>query len=174
MPDKPILICYDGSDEADRAIKVAAAMFASHRAIKVAAAMFASHRAIVLDVGPVLTETESIAALAPVMPGQAFEDENLDDALRTARVGAQRAEEAGFAAEPRAGVAAPTWESIVEAANDVDAAVIVLGSRGLRGAQELFKGSVSHAVAEHAQRPVLIVPHATDSRRASGALASSS
>jgi nucleotide-binding universal stress UspA family protein len=153
MPDKPILICYDGSDEADRAIKVAAAMFASHRAI-------------VLDVGPVLTETESIAALAPVMPGQAFEDENLDDALRTARMGAQRAEEAGFAAEARAGVAAPTWESIVEAANDVDAAVIVLGSRGLRGAQELFEGSVSHAVAEHAQRPVLIVPHSTDSRQA--------
>ena len=102
------------------------------------------------------------------MPGQAFEDENLDDALRTARTGAQRAEEAGFAAEPRAGVAAPTWESIVEAANDVDAAVIVLGSRGLRGVRELVEGSVSHTVAEHARRPVLIVPHPTDSRQVPG------
>jgi nucleotide-binding universal stress UspA family protein len=155
MPDNPILICYDGSDEADRAIEVAATLFSSRRAV-------------VLDVGPLVTETESIAALSPVVPGQAFEDENLDAALRTARVGAGRAEEAGFVAEARAGLAAPTWESIVEAANDVDAAVIVLGSRGLHGARELFEGSVSHAVAEHAQRPVLIVPHATDSRRAPG------
>jgi nucleotide-binding universal stress UspA family protein len=153
MPDNPILICYDGSDEADRAIEVAARLFASHRAI-------------VLDVGAVLTQTESIAALSPVVPGQAFEDENLDNAVRTARLGAQRAEEAGFAAEARAGVAAPTWESIVEAANDVDAAVIVLGSRGLRGVRELAEGSVSHTVAEHARRPVLIVPHAIDSRQA--------
>jgi nucleotide-binding universal stress UspA family protein len=144
MPDTPILICYDGSSEADRAIDVAAALFSAYQAI-------------VLDVGPVLTETESIAALAPVMPGQAFEDENLDDALGTARVGVQRAEERGLAAEGRAGVAAPTWESIIEAADDVDAAVIVLGSRGLHGLRELFEGSVSHSVAQHAHRPVLIV-----------------
>jgi nucleotide-binding universal stress UspA family protein len=143
MPDTPILICYDGSDEADRAIDAAAALFVSRRAV-------------VLDVGPVLTETESIAALAPVMPGQAFEDENLDDALGTARAGVQRAEERGFAAEGRAGVAAPTWESIIEVADDVDAAVIVLGSRGMHGLRELFEGSVSHSVAQHARRPVLI------------------
>jgi nucleotide-binding universal stress UspA family protein len=47
---------------------------------------------------------------------------------------------------------------VVEAADDVDAAVIVIGSRGLTGTQELLKGSLSHDVAEHARRPVLIVP----------------
>jgi nucleotide-binding universal stress UspA family protein len=36
--------------------------------------------------------------------------------------------------------------------------VIVLGSRGLTGVREAFEGSVSHDVAEHAGRPVLIVP----------------
>jgi nucleotide-binding universal stress UspA family protein len=36
--------------------------------------------------------------------------------------------------------------------------VIVVGSRGLTGLRELFEGSVSHDVAEHACRPVLIVP----------------
>jgi nucleotide-binding universal stress UspA family protein len=36
--------------------------------------------------------------------------------------------------------------------------VIVIGSRGLSGAKEVFEGSVSHQVAEHARRPVLIVP----------------
>jgi nucleotide-binding universal stress UspA family protein len=145
MSDNPILICYDGSDEADRAIEAAAALFSPRRAV-------------VLDVGPVLTETESIAAFSPVVPGEGFEDENLDDALSTARVGARRAEKAGFAATARAGVAAPTWEAIVEVGNDLDAAVIVLGSRGAHGVREQFEGSVSHAVAQHAQRPVLIVP----------------
>jgi nucleotide-binding universal stress UspA family protein len=147
MPDNPILICYDGSDEADRAIIAAAALFTSRRAI-------------VLDVGPVLTDAESIGAFSPVLPGQAFEDLNLDEARRNARVGVERAQQAGFKAAARAEVAAPTWEAIVDVANDVDAAVIVLGSRGLRGLRELFEGSVSHTVAQHAGRPILIVPPA--------------
>ncbi|HEY2938173.1 MAG TPA: universal stress protein [Gaiellaceae bacterium] len=49
---------------------------------------------------------------------------------------------------------------IIDVADEVDAAVIVIGSRGLRGVSELFEGSVSHDVAEHAGRPVLIVPPA--------------
>ena len=45
-------------------------------------------------------------------------------------------------------------------ADEIDAAVIVLGSRGLKGIRERFEGSVSHEVAEHVGRPVLIVPPA--------------
>jgi nucleotide-binding universal stress UspA family protein len=45
--------------------------------------------------------------------------------------------------------------------------VIVLGSRGLKGAREAFEGSVSHQVAEQAGRPVLIVPPPHDRPRAS-------
>jgi nucleotide-binding universal stress UspA family protein len=66
--------------------------------------------------------------------------------------------EAGLSAEPRADLATPTWGGIVEVADEIDAAVIVTGSRGLTGVRELFEGSVSHDVAEHASRPVLIVP----------------
>jgi nucleotide-binding universal stress UspA family protein len=40
--------------------------------------------------------------------------------------------------------------------------VIVIGSRGLKGMREILEGSLSHAVAEHAGRPVLIVPPAHD------------
>jgi nucleotide-binding universal stress UspA family protein len=145
MPDKPLLICYDGSGEADRAIDAAATLLTLHRAI-------------ILDVGPPLTEAESVAALSPVMPGGTFEELNLDDAPRRARAGADRARDAGFAAEAHAGVAAPTWEAIVEVANEIEAALIVLGSRGLNSIRDVFEGSVSHAVAEHARRPVLIVP----------------
>jgi nucleotide-binding universal stress UspA family protein len=145
MDDAPFLICYDGSEDSDRAIEAAAALLGPGHAV-------------VLDIGPPLTTAESLAMISPVVPGQAFEDLNTADALSRARVGAERAEVAGFTAEARATLAAPTWEGIVDVADEIDAAVIVLGSRGLSGARERFIGSVSHQVAEHAGRPVLIVP----------------
>jgi nucleotide-binding universal stress UspA family protein len=145
MNDANILICYDGSDSAKHAIDVAAEILGPRRAV-------------VLDIGPPLTAAESLAVMAPVAPGAAFEGLNEDDARQRAQVGADRARHAGFDAEARADLAAPTWQGIVDVADEIDAAVIVLGSRGLNGARELLEGSVSHEVAEHAGRPVLIVP----------------
>jgi nucleotide-binding universal stress UspA family protein len=145
MKDAPILICYDGSAEADRAIDAAAELFGRRRAV-------------VLDVGPLVTTAESLAAIGPVTPAAAFEGLNEDDAEQRAQAGVEKARRAGFDAEPRAEVAAPTWEEIVDVADEIDAAVIVLGSRGRHGAREAFEGSVSHDVAAHAGRPVLIVP----------------
>jgi nucleotide-binding universal stress UspA family protein len=145
MDDRPVLICYDDSD-------------ASRRAIEVAAANLGPRRAVVLDVGPYVTGAESLALTSSVVPGVAFEEVNESDALRNARLGAQRAREAGFEAEASAELGAPTWEAIVDSADAIDAAVIVMGSRGLRGAKEVLDGSVSHQVAEHSGRPVLIVP----------------
>jgi nucleotide-binding universal stress UspA family protein len=150
MSDTPILICYDGSEEA-------------HHAMDPAFELLGPRRAIVLDVGPPLTGAESMATMGMV-PGAVFEELNADDALMRARAGADQAVRAGFAAEARGGIAAPTWEGIVDVADEIDAAVIVLGSRGLNGFQETFEGSVSHQVAEHAGRPVLIVP-AANARR---------
>jgi nucleotide-binding universal stress UspA family protein len=143
MNDAPLLICYDDSDGARHAIEAAAKLL-PHR------------RAVVLDVAPPLTPAESVAALGAVVPD--FEDLNTDDALARARTGAEHAREAGFDAEARADLAAPTWDGVVEAAEELGAAAIVVGSRGLNGAQELLKGSFSHDVAEHAGRPVLLVP----------------
>jgi nucleotide-binding universal stress UspA family protein len=147
MTDGPILFCYDGSDNADRAIEVTAGLLGSRRSV-------------VLDVGPPLTAAESLAMTSPVVPGAAFEDLNTADALTRARAGAERAITAGFDAEARATIGAPTWEGILDVADEIDASVIVLGSRGLSGAREVFLGSVSRDVAEHSTRPVLIVPPA--------------
>src|SRR5262249_39912616 len=143
--DPTILICYDGSKDADRAIQAAAALLRARHAV-------------VLDVGPTLTTAESFAAISSVVPGTAFDDLNTSDALTRAKVGAEHAREAGFTAEARATLSSPRWEGIVDVADEIDAAVIVIGSRGLTGAREAFEGSVSHEVAEHAGRPVLIVP----------------
>ena len=145
MNNASILICYDGSDSAKHAIDAAADILGPHRAV-------------VLDVGSPLTAAESLAVVAPVAPGAAFEQLNEDDARQRAQVGADHARRAGFDAEARADLAAPTWQGIVDVADEIDAAVIVLGSRGLGAGRELLEGSVSHEVAEHAGRPVLIVP----------------
>ena len=147
MNDAPILICYDGSDDADRAIDVGADLLGPRRAI-------------VLNVGPVLTTAESLAVMSPVTPGAAFEELNEDDALQRARAGVEKARGAGFDAHARGELAAPTWEGIVDTADEIDAAVIVIGSRGLSGLKEIVDGSLSHEVAEHAGRPVLIAPPA--------------
>jgi nucleotide-binding universal stress UspA family protein len=145
VEDGRILICYDGSASA-------------RRAIEEAAKLLGPRRAVVLDVGPLLTEAESLASLSSVVPGNAFEDLNAADATTRAREGAERARHAGFDAEPREELAAPTWEGIVDVAAAIDAALIVMGSRGLSGIREALAGSVSQQVADHAGRPVLIVP----------------
>ena len=143
--DALILICYDGSND-------------SERAVDAAAALLGARRAVVLDVAPALTFAEGIAATSSLVPGTAFEDVNRADALRRAEAGAAYARRAGFDAEARATIAPTTWQGIVDIADELDAAAIVIGSRGLGGLRELTRGSVSHDVATHARRPVLIVP----------------
>jgi nucleotide-binding universal stress UspA family protein len=145
MPRTPILICYDGTAAADHAIDVAAELLGPVPAV-------------VLDVGAYLTRAESIAATASVVPGTAFEELNTADALDRARAGAEHARKAGFDAQARSELSSPTWEGIVDVAGELDAPVIVLGTRALTGARDVLDGSVSHQVAQHSGRPVLIVP----------------
>jgi nucleotide-binding universal stress UspA family protein len=150
MDDRPVLICYEDSPQ-------------SRRAIDVAIGVLGLRRAVVLDVGPYVTGAESLALTSSVVPGSAFEQVNEADAVIRARAGAEHARAVGFDAVASAELGAPTWEAIVDYADEVNAAVIVIGSRGLSGAKELVEGSVSHQVAEHSGRPVLIVP--PDERR---------
>jgi len=140
-----ILICYDGSNDAKRAVDAAAALLGSRHAV-------------VLNVAPAMTFAEGMAATSSLVPGSAFEDLNRADALIRAEAGAARARRAGLDAEPRATTASTAWQGIVDVADELDAAIIVIGSRGLSGLRELARRSVSHDVATHARQPVLIVP----------------
>jgi nucleotide-binding universal stress UspA family protein len=146
-----ILICYDGSNEAERAIDAAAALLGPRHAV-------------VLNVAPAMTFAEGVAATSSLVPAGAFEDLNRADALRRAEAGAAHARRAGLDAEARATLSSTMWQGIVDVAEEIDAAIIVIGSRGLLGFREFARGSASHDVATHARRPLEIVPPATKRR----------
>jgi nucleotide-binding universal stress UspA family protein len=79
--------------------------------------------------------------------------------------GARAAREHGWDATPRiAGVRTAEWRTIVDVADELDAGLIVCGTRGLSGVRSLVLGSVSRAVLQHAGRPVLIAPAPVPSR----------
>jgi nucleotide-binding universal stress UspA family protein len=46
---------------------------------------------------------------------------------------------------------------IVRVADEVEADVVVMGRRGRGGVAELLLGSVSHEVAQHCKRPVMVI-----------------
>ena len=98
------------------------------------------------------------------MPITALDFEEVDQAheeqaRRRAAEGVDLARRAGLDASPRVRVADRSIASAILAeAGDVDAQAIVLGTRGLTGVRSLLMGSVSHAVIQHADRPVMVVP----------------
>jgi nucleotide-binding universal stress UspA family protein len=142
MSDRPILIAYDGSDYAKAAIEQAAEQLDHGRRVFVLTVWQAFSAAYVGVV---------------VVPPDGVEEGIEDDARRVAEEGARLAREAGFDAEPVVERGDPIWQRIVEAADERDVGIVVLGSHGRTGLQRVLLGSVAGAVASHSERPVLIV-----------------
>jgi nucleotide-binding universal stress UspA family protein len=149
MDDRPILICYDGSD-------------AARRGIDAAARVLAPRRAIILDVAPYMTAAESYAVIAGPLRAIEVETLNTAQAMAIANEGAELARAAGLDAEARGALASTTYAGVLDVADEVHAAAIVVGSRGLTGIRERLEHSLSHQLAEHSKRPVLIVPAARE------------
>jgi hypothetical protein len=82
--------------------------------------LLAGRTTIVADIGPVLTGAEAYAAVAPGINITLSEQENLTAAMERAERGAELARQAGFDATARAELSTPTWEGIVDLANEVD------------------------------------------------------
>jgi nucleotide-binding universal stress UspA family protein len=142
----PVIICYDGSEEARDALNFAAELFPGARALIVTIWM------------PVAEEALSPATRPPTADfSEANESQQLA-ARELAREGARRASAAGLEAEPLALQATgPIWLAIDILAESRDAAVIVCGTRrsGLRSA---LPGNLATALVNNASRPVLVVP----------------
>src|SRR5262249_32171873 len=90
-----------------------------------------------------------------------LDSSNEEHARELAQAGAKLAGEAGLKAEARIRVRQGSIaDTVLAEAGGGDAEAIVLGTRGLTGLKSLFWGSVSHAVVQRADRPVIVVPSA--------------
>lgn len=143
-PVGPVLFAYDGSELAAQAVAQAAAQLPPGRDALVVCVWQP------VEVGFTPTDERLFDADRAVQVRQAAE--------RTAAHGASLADDAGFLARSIAVEATPTWKGIVEAADDHDASLIVLGPHRRSGLLGHLQGSVAAAVIAHTSRPVLVVP----------------
>jgi nucleotide-binding universal stress UspA family protein len=80
-------------------------------------------------------------------------------AEQTADEGAGLARAAGLEASPRIRAReGSVAQAVLVEAEEANANAVVLGSRGLGGIGSLLLGSVSHAVLQHADRAVVVIP----------------
>jgi nucleotide-binding universal stress UspA family protein len=143
MSSGPVLFAYDGSELATLAIEQAAQQLAPGRDALVLTVWQTA------DVGFVPVNERHFDATQAQEVKRAAEE--------TAAHGASLAEKAGFRSESVAVEAAPTWEGIVETAEERGASLIVLGSHRRSGLTGHLLGSVAAAVVKHSARSVLVV-----------------
>jgi nucleotide-binding universal stress UspA family protein len=149
----PILVAYDGSAESRAALARAAELFPGRAAV-VATVWEPGLAAIVPDPGGIggPAAPVDIAAVAEV-------DELMSKrAAGIAEEGAELARQAGLQAEAVSTEdESKVGDVIAELAEKHDAAVVVVGSRGLSGIKARLLGSTSESILHHCRRPVLVV-----------------
>jgi nucleotide-binding universal stress UspA family protein len=153
-PEQPLLICYDESKQ-------------SEHAVSEAARLFPGARAVLLHVWRPLEATAAYRYSAAGLTG-ALSDElreldaaGQETAVQIAERGAQLARDSGLVAEARAVQLEHDTPPLVRAiAAEVDARVVVLGSRRLGAVRAAGLGSFSHGVLHDSERPVLVIPAA--------------
>jgi nucleotide-binding universal stress UspA family protein len=142
-----ILIAYDGTRSAERAIVVAGSLLGGGRA------------RVVHVWRPAATPQDGAAFISA---GAIADDEVVrqeDEAREVAEAGAVLARAAGFDAEPALilgdGSAAGALEAEIDRCKPE---LVVIGSSGLSAIKAALKGSVAHHLGAHSHAPVLIVP----------------
>lgn len=150
MSDRPTLYCYDGSDGAKHALTVAPRLLGGGSAVVVCI-----WRSTMQSIMSVPYAAVPVAAI-----------EQADESIRERATGL--CEEAKDLVSPAHDdvstrveeTIGSVWSTLLDVADAVDAGVIVVGSRGLGGLTSTLLGSVSHGLANHSKRPLLIVPPA--------------
>ncbi|MGA9859530.1 MAG: universal stress protein [Solirubrobacteraceae bacterium] len=153
-----ILIAYDGSADARSAIEHAGSLMPGQPAI-VLSIWEPYSRVLARSPAPfgIVAGVDDIASI----------DEAADEtAVEQAEQGAALARSHGLDATPRTRAREDSVaEAILTEADRVNASAIVMGTRGLGSLGSLVMGSVSHAVLQHADRAVIVVPSPTVARQ---------
>jgi nucleotide-binding universal stress UspA family protein len=152
--DGPVVVAYDGSDGATRAIETVGRLLPGHATVVVHAWEPVFHRSLT---------ARALAAGGPVddRHGLATDLHHAlaESAAATAESGVTTARAAGLDAvadtvESDDGA----WRAVAGAARAHGASVIALGTRGLGAARSVLLGSVSSGLVQNAELPVLVVP----------------
>lgn len=146
----PVLFCFDGSEGSRGAMKTVLDLV--DRPVD----------AVVLTVWETVATRLSLAgafAAGSTTGGADLDAEEESFAKSVAQEGALRANEHGYTASPMTkesfeGIA----KAILETADDLSARLIVCGQRGRGVLRSALLGSVSHTLASHTHRPILISP----------------
>ena len=134
-----ILVGTDGSETAERAVAQAAELAKNQ-----------SSELIVLHAAPTRSSVPNMGYMAAVDPGPVIEEgRRLLAEVQTTYGG-----DANVRTLMREGDAA---EAILDAAEEEEVDLIVVGNRGMRGAKRFLLGSVPNRVAHHSPCSVLIV-----------------
>lgn len=140
----PVLLCYDGSEDARRAIQTAGHLLPERRAIVV----HVSKSTIDWGFGP---------ALGPVLDMPDVDAAIIAEARKVLDQGVRLAELAGFHAVGELHTTgSAVWRTILAVAARHEARLIVAGSHGQRLRDHLALGSVAHGLVAHADVPLLI------------------
>ncbi len=145
-----VLICYDGSTDARSAIEHAGELLSGEPAT-----VLTVWEAFV----DLVARTPTGFGVALGMPDIDSIDGAAENAERLAQAGVELARQVGLNAQPRICAQQRTVaNTLLAEADEVGASAIVMGSRGLTGLKSLLLGSVSHAVIQHADIAVMVVP----------------
>jgi nucleotide-binding universal stress UspA family protein len=150
----PVLFCYDGSQGSRNAMRAAGDLIGRPT------------DAVVLTIWETIATRLALAGAFTAglsTGGSDLNEEERSSATTVAEEGARRANEHGYQAsaltrESFDGIAS----AILEVADSISARLIVCGQRGRGPLRTAFLGSVSHRLASHARRPVLIAPEASE------------
>jgi len=147
-----ILICYDGSESAKRALSVA------HNTL-------GGGPHVLLHVwNPPETVLADSFSTRSAQPGHAPAQDRLEEMARqradeVVDQGRSLAAELGMDVEVRDTRShSSVWQTILDVADELDADLIVAGTHGTTAVEETALGSVSGGLVHHSERPVLIVP----------------
>jgi nucleotide-binding universal stress UspA family protein len=146
--NKPVLFCYDGSEGSKTALAAAVEVIKPADAVVLVVWM------------PAAVQLARAGSFVVAVPNEGeIDEEEVATARKLAEEGAAGARSRGYNASARVAQANESVaKTIDEVAEEIDAGLVVCGQRGRGTIASALLGSVSHALAAHTKRPLLIAP----------------